>query len=60
MVRGFRVQWHPDPSAGLIVYDEDDEDTRCVLVTGQARNFNVHGWITVREAKKKGRRIGEG
>jgi hypothetical protein len=60
VVRGFRVQWNPDPNAGLIVYDDDDDDARYVLVTGRAPTFSVRGWTTVREAKEKGRRIGEG
>jgi hypothetical protein len=60
MVRGFHVQWSPDPKAGLIVHDEDDEDARYVLVTGEPPTFTIHGWTTVREAKEKGRRIGEG
>jgi hypothetical protein len=60
MVRGFRVQWSPDPNAGLIVYDEDDDEARYVLVTGQPPAFTIHGWITVGQARKRGRRIGEG
>jgi hypothetical protein len=61
MVRGYRVQWKPDPrAAGLIVYDEDDDDARYVIVTGQAPTFEIHGWITVREARETGKRIGQG
>jgi hypothetical protein len=39
MVRGYRVRWSPDPDAGLVAHDEDDDDTRYVLVTGEMRNF---------------------
>jgi hypothetical protein len=60
MVRGFRVQWSADPNAGLVVHDEDDDDARYVLVTGWAPHFQVRGWTTVGEAKRQGRRIGEG
>ena len=60
MVRGYRVQWSPHDDAGLIVHDEDDDDARYVLVTGQMPTFKVHGWTTVGEARQHGRRIGEG
>ena len=60
MVRGYRVRWSPDPDAGLVVHDEDDDDTRYVLVTGEMPNFKVVGWTTVGEAKRHGRRMGEG
>jgi hypothetical protein len=60
MVRGYRVQWHPDPNAGLIVYDQDDDDTRYVLVTGNVPTMRIHGSITVAEARRKGFRIREG
>jgi hypothetical protein len=51
MVRGFHVQWSPDPKAGLIVPDEGDEDARYVLVTGEPPTMTVNGWTTVGEAK---------
>jgi hypothetical protein len=51
-VRGYRVQWSPHKDAGLIVHDEDDDDVRYVLVTGELPHFEVHGWITVREAAR--------
>jgi hypothetical protein len=60
MVRGYRVQWSADPDAGLVVHDEDDEDTRYALVTGRVPNFVVQGWTTVGEARRTDRRIGEG
>jgi hypothetical protein len=60
LVRGYRVQWSPDSNAPLVVHDEDDDDARYVLVTGEAPDFMVHGWMTVSEAKRHGRRIGEG
>jgi hypothetical protein len=49
-----------DPDAGLVVWDEGDDDARWVLVTGQMPNFRIHGWTTVGDAKLKGRRVGEG
>ena len=55
-----RVQWSPDPNAGLVVHDEDDDEARYVLVTGRAPTFEVRGWVTVGEARRLGRRIGEG
>jgi hypothetical protein len=58
MVRGIHVQWSPDPSACLVVPDDGDDDACWVLVTGEAPNFTVHGWITVRDAKTQGRQIG--
>jgi hypothetical protein len=57
MVRGFRVRWAPDPSAGLLVDDDGDDDVVYVLVTGWTPTFEIHGGITLREAKKAGRRI---
>jgi hypothetical protein len=60
MVRGYRVQWSPDPNAGIVVYDEDDDDARYVLVTGKMPTFTVRGWTTVGEAKRLGKRIGQG
>jgi hypothetical protein len=59
MVRGFHVQYSSHPGGALIVYDEGDEDARHVLVTGEPPNFTIHGWTTVREAKNKGKRVGE-
>jgi hypothetical protein len=60
MVRGYRVQWSPFPDAGLVVHDEGDEDARYVLVTGEPPTFEIRGWITVGEAKRQGKLIGEG
>ena len=60
MVRGYRVQWSADPNAGLVVHDENDDEARYVLVTGRMPTFQVRGWTTVGEAKRLGRRIGEG
>jgi len=60
MVRGYRVQWSADPNAGLVVHDEDDDEARYVLVTGRAGTYHVHGWTTVGDARRLGRRIGEG
>ena len=60
MVRGYRVQWNPDPNAALIVHDEGDDEARYVLVTGKMPTFTVHGWTTVGAAKDSGRRIGDG
>ena len=57
MVRGYHVQWSPDPDAGLVIHDEGDDDARYVLVTGETPDFTVHGWTTVGEAKQQGRRI---
>jgi hypothetical protein len=37
MVRGFRVQWSPDPHAGLVVHDEDDDEARYVWSPGDCR-----------------------
>ena len=60
MVRGYHVQWTPDPHAGPIVHDEADEDARYVPVTGQPPALVVHGWTTAREARERDRRIGRG
>lgn len=60
VVRGYHVQWNPDPNGGLAVYDDCDDDGVWVLVTGFAPTYTVHGWITLGEAKRQGRRIGEG
>jgi hypothetical protein len=57
---GFHVQYSSHPDGALIVHDEGDEDARYVLVTDEPPNFTIHGWMTVREAKKRGERIGEG
>jgi hypothetical protein len=51
IVRGYRVQWHPDPNGGLVVRDEDDDEARYVLVTGEAPTYEVHDWISVGEAR---------
>jgi hypothetical protein len=59
-VRGYHVQWKPDHNAGLVVHDEGDDQAGWVLVTGAAPEFEVRGWTTVGEAKRSGRRIGEG
>jgi len=45
---------------GLIVHDEDDDDVRYVLVTGEPPTLEVHAWMTVREARAEVRTIGEG
>lgn len=60
IVRGYHVQWSPDPKAGLIVHDDGDDDSIRVLVTGEPPTFTVHGWTTLGEARERGRRIGEG
>src|SRR5262245_15747580 len=60
MVRGFHVQWNPDPNAGLVVYDTGDDEARWVLVTGQSPIFKIHGWITQRQAKERGAKINQG
>lgn len=60
VVRGVRVQWRPDKEMGLIVYADDPDDTLYVLVTGQLPTFEIHGTITVAEARQRGQRIGEG
>lgn len=60
MVRGYHVRWHAEPGIGFWVPDDDDDDARYVLVTGRVPRFEVHGWITAGEAKRVGRRIGEG
>lgn len=60
MVRGYRVQWSPHPDAPLVVHDADDDDARYVLVTGRLPTFEVHDWTTVGEAKRLGKRIGQG
>jgi|Tabmets5t2r1_1033131.scaffolds.fasta_scaffold144263_2 hypothetical protein len=60
-VRGYHVQWSPDPYAALVVHDDGDDDAVWVLVTGELPGpFTVHGWTTVGEAKRQGKRIGEG
>jgi hypothetical protein len=58
MVRGYHVQWNPDPNAGIVVPDEADDDSVWVLVTGRLPTFNVVGWITAGQAKRCGWRIG--
>jgi hypothetical protein len=58
-VRDIRVVWSSAP-AGLVVTDEGDDATRVVMVTGEPPTMTIHGWTTVGEAKRTGRRIGEG
>jgi hypothetical protein len=60
IVRSARVQYHADPDEGMIVWDDDPDDMRYVLVTGGPDEYELVGWITVGDAKKRGFAIREG
>jgi hypothetical protein len=57
MVRGFRVQWSRDPTAGVAVDRADPDDARYVVVTGTSAQLQIHGWTTAGEARQWGGRI---
>lgn len=59
VVRGFHIQWRPDP-IGLVVPADSDDDAMWVLASGRAPEITFHGWLTAGEAKRQGRLIGEG
>jgi hypothetical protein len=47
----------PTPMPGSWSTTKDDDDARYVLVIGRVPTFEVRGWTTVGEAKRRGRRI---
>ena len=49
---GIEVRWTKYELGQLIVYESDRPTDIAVLVTGQAPNFNITGWIPVAMAQK--------
>jgi hypothetical protein len=54
IVRGFHVIWQREHDAELPVPYDAKPDDIYVLVTGETPTFEVHGWITGRDARRLG------
>lgn len=48
----YEVRSSPYPDAHLIILERDADDAPFVLVTGNAPDFQVRGWILGRDAKR--------